>query len=130
MRLLLAHPLVAARSCEDCARWVYLDDGRQQLRLGLPVLRPKGTPTPCWKCPKVPEDAPAKVREHAEELSDQNWLAYRHYLECRAVGRFPDDPIVRRQASLVRQVTEGWERGSLAARLDAILTTLGVLTRG
>jgi hypothetical protein len=36
-------------------------------------------------------------------LSDINRDAYRHYRECRATGNFPDDPIVRRNAALIRE---------------------------
>jgi hypothetical protein len=35
-------------------------------------------------------------------LNDINREAYRHYSECRATGSFPDDPIVRRNAALIR----------------------------
>jgi hypothetical protein len=76
--------------------------------------RPPGTPTPCHMCPKVPRGAvPRGVQarpEHAIELSRRNAQAYWHYLECKATGRFPDDPIVRRNAALIRLVEEEVER--------------------
>jgi hypothetical protein len=43
-------------------------------------------------------------------LSDENWLAYRHYLQCKATWRFPDDPIVARNAGLIRWVEDSVER--------------------
>ena len=39
----------------------------------------------------------------------QPW-AYRHYMECKAVGRFPDDPIVRRNAGIIRRIEDAQER--------------------
>jgi hypothetical protein len=69
----------------------------------LPVLRPEGTVTPCWKCPKIPVGSLPKP-ENAVELSAHNREAWHHYLECRAVGVFPDDPIVRRNAAAIREV--------------------------
>ncbi len=92
------------RSCSDCVKWVFDDGGKVSMRAGLPVLRPKGSPTPCQKCPKIPASVPEKIRENAIELSDKNAQAWQHYLECRAVGAFPDDPIVRRNARILRDV--------------------------
>lgn len=46
-------------------------------------------------------------------LSEQNWQAYTHYLECRAVGEFPNDPIVRRHARLIRQIEDAADRQTL-----------------
>lgn len=76
--------------------------------MGLPVLRVG--PTPCQECPKIPVGAPQKTREHAIELSDKNYQAWQHYLECRAVGKFPDDPIVRRNARVLRDVYDEYEK--------------------
>jgi hypothetical protein len=43
-------------------------------------------------------------------LSAANLLAYEHYRTCRAVGAFPDDPIVRQNALLIRDVEDSLER--------------------
>lgn len=66
--------------------------------------------TPCGRCPKVPPDAPRKTRRFASEWTDQNRQAYKHYLECRAVGLFPDDPIVRRNARIIRAIEDEYQR--------------------
>lgn len=39
-----------------------------------------------------------------------NQQAYQHYLQCKAVGRFPEDAIVERNAGLIRQAEEIAER--------------------
>jgi hypothetical protein len=66
---------------------------------GRLVPRPAGALPPCriagLGCPKGTPENPLS-------LSDVNSEAYRHYRECRATGNFPDDPIVRRNAALIR----------------------------
>lgn len=111
MRVLLFHP-EWSRSCADCLSWLYADDGHVVKRCGEPVSRPKGAPTPCHKCPKIPFGA-VPVRANAVELTEQNYRAYLHYLECRAVGKFPDDPIVRRNARILRALQDEFEQRPL-----------------
>jgi hypothetical protein len=132
VRLALLHPDVAARSCGDCRRFQYLDEpgkfaAAPMRRQGLPVLRPKGTLTPCSWCDKQPADVPPHERtpDTAVELSPKNWRAYQHYLECKAVGQFPDDPIVRRNAALFAQAEKVADR---VAQLNAAV--LGGSLRG
>jgi hypothetical protein len=74
----------------------------------------------------VPRDAPERTRAHAVEPTGRSWRAYRHYRECRAVGRFPDDPLVRRCAALVRQFEEVLERRPL----EELLAFLGAKAGG
>lgn len=129
MRVLLLNPVVSNRSCDDCQRYLYLDQGEKfadkpLVRGGQLVRRMPGQATPCRFCPKIP---PGKdpVPENAEELSDKNLLAYRHYLECKATNEFPYDGIVRRNAALIRGAED------LADRVDqqrfglTVLNTLG-----
>lgn len=111
MLLLLEHP--GLPSCADCQQWVYDPDtwqvSRYPPKTGLPLARPPHTPLPCWKCPKIPhgsDPCPA----NAVELSPKNALAYEHYLQCKAVGRFPRDGIVERNAGLIRWAEEQAER--------------------
>jgi len=124
---MLFHPRVARVSCRDCQTWLYEDWElvRRPARVGLPVRRPKGMPTPCHKCPKIPDEAP-KSAQFAAELSDRNRRAYLHYLECEAVGRFPDDPIVARNAAIIR----GWLRAAERSTLDDLAAALLRLNLG
>jgi hypothetical protein len=106
VRLWRLHPAVFALSCADCKKWLYKAGGELTRRpsgpLGLPVLRPPGTPLPCHQCPKIAAgDEPRP--ENAQELTDRNRRALAHYLECAAVGCFPDDPLVRRHAALIKE---------------------------
>lgn len=64
-------------------------------RKRLPEIKP-----PCRTkkgCPKGTPEAP-------RTLWKNNRKAYEFYLECEAVGNFPDDPYVRRIARLIREV--------------------------
>lgn len=106
-----AHPHLASRSCSDCRRWVYADrpgdfadapadrGGAKVPR--LPTQRP-----PCSYCPKQPADVPDRLRtpDTAVELSGKNWQAYHFHSECAAVGQFPDDAIVRRNAAVIGRI--------------------------
>lgn len=123
MRLLLLHPGVARRSCEACAKYLHHEPGGGVVtRGGRPVPRAPGSRTPCVTCPKIPPGADPKP-ENAAELAWRTEDAYRHYLECRAVGRFPDDPIVRYTAMLIRQAEDA------ATRADSRRLALAVLGR-
>ena len=72
--------------------------------------RPPGQPTPCHKCPKIPEGEPPSP-ESALELTPQLRKVYAHYRRCKAVGRFPDDPLVDEHAAIVAEVEESIEAG-------------------
>jgi hypothetical protein len=121
--LILAHAAVAARSCADCKRYVYNDgpgeDHSQVLRPDrhgrrtLPMARPVGQPTPCWTCPKVPAGADP-VPDSAREFTPQLWRTWMHNRGCKAVGRWPDDPIVVEHAREVAEVEAAIERSRWA----------------
>lgn len=40
--------------------------------------------------------------DNRRALSPRNVQCYEHYMECAAVGQFPDDAVVRRNAGLIR----------------------------
>jgi hypothetical protein len=112
LRLMLTRPRLALRDCGDCQKHVYDErSGRRATHAGHPVARPPGTSPPCRLehigCPKGTPELP-------KTLSQENLQTIRHYHECRAIGLFPDDPIVRRNASLIRRVESTIER--LSAR--------------
>lgn len=79
------------------------------MRAGKPIPRPPGVLTPCAKCAKIPDDKP-KSRDHAIEPTTQTRRTLTHWFECRAVGVYPDDPIVRRNAAIIRRVHDEYER--------------------
>jgi hypothetical protein len=115
IRLQLIHPEIAARSCEDCQKWLYYDQGpgkfgeRVERPAGVPVPRGPHIKTPCCWCAKLPagkEPCP----ENAVELTAENFEAWAHYRECKAVGDFPQDAIVRFNASIIAEAEAHAER--------------------
>jgi hypothetical protein len=103
------HADIASRSCADCQRFMYTDSPGPPVSMGEVRRDPKGKPyprigkPPCWYCPKQPSGLAEGDRtpETAVELSDRNWLAYQHYTECKAVGQFPADWLVKRNAATI-----------------------------
>jgi hypothetical protein len=84
---------------------------------GHPLRRGAGERKPCdfqpSSCPKVSPTA-------GVALSPVNELVYIHYLECKAVGAFPDDPIVRRNAATISEA----ERSVIEERESQFQTNL------
>jgi hypothetical protein len=87
------------------------------------VERLPGQVPPCHSCPKIPEGE-EPVPASAIELSERNGRAYLHYRRCKAVGRFPEDAIVERNAAIILGIEE--EAAVERERLGQI-ETLGVL---
>lgn len=123
--LLLRHPALCALSCQTCQTYLIEDDYTVQRRKGdnAPLKRPAGTFPPCrysdrgMSCPK---GTPEKLRT----LSERNELAYSFHKECRAIGQFPDDAIVRRNAGIIEEaerfITEA-RQGRIEQMLAAFL---------
>ena len=100
----LLHPAIANRNCHDCLKHVYNEETgqRENNRAGEPLKRTKASPPPCQTtkgCPKGTPDAPRNLTENNARCVD-------HYHECRAVGVFPDDAVVRRNAAVILQAEE------------------------
>lgn len=100
---------------------VMLDDGRH-------MPRPEGCPTPCHQCPKVPRSAPERTRAHAIDPTERSLRALEHYERCKAVGRFPLDVIVERNAGLISAIERDCERSEsydAAGNLALLLIAAG-----
>lgn len=96
MILQITHPEIAFRDCASCQAFFYDDSGKIVLYDGKPYPRGK-VPTPCKTsagCPKGSPDA-------GIALSDKNRQALAFHRRCKAVGRWPDDPIVTRNAAVI-----------------------------
>lgn len=130
--MLFEQPKLACRSCDDCEKYEYDEDGDQVKewdgKIELPVLRLPHNPPVCWACDKVPDKVRQLKQRHvtradAINLTERNKLVYLHYRECRAVGVFPDDPIVRRHAGIIRDIQDNND----AYRIEKISTLLSVM---
>ncbi len=102
---MLLHPNVAYRDCSHCLLYLYDEEsGQVELKRDRsgPRERDKSCQPPCQTSLGCKKGTP----EQSKSLSEKNWLAYQHYQECRAVGQFPDDATVRRNAGLIRMVED------------------------
>lgn len=104
------------------------ETGRLNLdRQGNPIPRPEKARLPCEVSanysPDVRARACAKISPDAGvALNGRNQHALEHYLECRAVGVFPDDPIVRRNARIIREIYDRYEQGQLTSEVIKLMT--------
>lgn len=94
----LTAPRYANRSCKHCKLWYYNEE------TGLPILRggrlqPRDGVTLC----QTPAGCPKGTPENPKSLSPKNRLAWNHFRGCAATNTFPDDPIVQRNARLIRK---------------------------
>jgi hypothetical protein len=118
MMALTFHPVVACRSCVACRAYQHGDNipvGETQWTFGAvqkdaqgnPRPRPRGSKPPCEMnkkaCPKGHWSRPI-------ELSETNWQALTYHDECEAVGAWPDDAIVRRNAAIIVSVRKSFQR--------------------
>ena len=113
VRLEMFHPRRAARSCKDCMKWRYGDDEKPQERphgSGRRIEREPGEKPPCEACPKIPTGM-APTPSSACDLSDKNRKAYAHWQECEAVNWVDCavDPIVKRNAAIIKQAHDEWK---------------------
>lgn len=100
IRLLLKFPKMEGVTCDLCKKfWMDPRKNEYTIRRGEKVLRPDYAKRLC----EIPdgEGCPKGSPENEKGLSPKNKRALNHYLECRATGQFPDDPIVRRNARLI-----------------------------
>lgn len=104
------HPEVAYRDCQICLEYEFEDNGQMTLgRDRNPLPRLPMFPAPCRV--KDGKGCPKGTPENPKSLSPENQLCFEHYKECQAVGQFPDDPVVRRNAAAIREVEEIIARG-------------------
>lgn len=97
----LLHPLVASRDCDHCQLYLYDE------KTGMPIpsrkkdgslrKRDSSCPPPCRTSVGCKKGTP----ENSLALNDTNRQAWEHWKECKAVGSFPDDPVVRQNAAAI-----------------------------
>ena len=95
-------------------------DGKPEPRMkdcGIEFLAPCRDPS--RGCPKGSPENP-------KTLLPCNEIAYEHYRECRAVGQFPDDPIVRRNAAIIRGIEDDAANKSEQEFRKTLIDLIGV----
>lgn len=101
-------------------RQKYGPEGEDGLK--LPVLR-RNVPLPCRTAAGCRKGTP----ERQLSLSVKNRRAYRHYLMCKATGKWPDDGMVRQNAGIIEaaitgaEITQQWLTNKHRERLERIL---------
>lgn len=103
VRLALEYPLLDRRSCANCQKWWFSEDtGRIEQVEGCDSVRPPEFPVMC----KTNEGCPVGTPENSLRLTAQNRAAFDHFRQCEAVNAWPNDPIVARNALIIRRTRE------------------------
>jgi hypothetical protein len=58
----------------------------------------------------MPDGCPKGTPEDQKTLTAENAEAYWHWQQCKAVGQFPNDEIVMRNAGIIQQEVDRLER--------------------
>ncbi len=124
----MLHPEVAYRSCEDCAAFLYGEDGLPIKRNGQRVPRPPKTGTPCRTCPKIPPGVECPSPMASIELDARGWLAYQFWERCEAVGIFPDDEAVAVVARAISGAVRNAERIRDEQKHARLIQTLAAIS--
>lgn len=111
MSLALAHP--GLPTCENCQAFIHDANWRRVRRGGVDQPRPKGVPTPCRTCPKIPKGLDP-VPANAVVLSPRNQRAYWYYLQCCVdnLGLLDQDGITIRNNAIIANAIRQHERAS------------------
>lgn len=136
---MLDDPKLANRSCAICLKYKF-DERTGLLEFGADQ-KPQERMTGCGDIFLAPcRDMSLDIRgrrnrtcrkgtpENPKTLSEANQRCYEHYLECRAVGQFPDDPIVRRNAGIIRQIEDEFDRKQKTSFQKSITEVMELLT--
>jgi hypothetical protein len=105
--LLINRPKLAKRSCDSCLEYWYSESGKTIDTIlldsnGKP--RPRDGPTPCMV---TDPGSPGCLKGHwssPRHLNRCNEWAFRYHLQCKAVGKWPNDQIVLESATIIEDV--------------------------
>ena len=94
------YPHLRHSSCDDCrVHWYDPETGTFHQQDGVYLDRPEGDTLLC----EQPIGCPNGSWREPQALSEKNVLAYQHFLNCEATGDWDDDPIVKRNAAIIRR---------------------------
>ncbi len=122
---------MAYRDCGICQKYL-IDEktgGFQYGRDGKPELRSMYDVNGVSVCPPMcrkPDGCPKGTPEKSRALNESNQQCYQHYLECKAVSSFPDDPVVRRNAAIIAEEIEKSERANENQWRSALVQLAGL----
>lgn len=117
MYLQWKHPILCEIPCELCLKHpVDFKTGRFDVLRDGKTLEPRilnGDVCHLAPCRDPARGCLKGTPEKPNTLNQANQDCYEHYSQCKAVGQFPDDPIVRRNAAVIVEVKEQIEREEL-----------------
>jgi hypothetical protein len=119
--LWLTNPELSTRSCDNCKKWLYREDGTIAKRRGHKLRRPPGQKPPCRTCPK---ESPEKAWQY--ELHQRNWLALDVYWEVQATSGVcltdveKSDSILMRNLATIHRIMTEFRNRSLASQLTGL----------
>lgn len=87
---------------------------------------PPGGGCPCPPMCRTKEGCPKGTPENPRSLNEANERAYEHYRECKAIGEFPKDSIVIRNAVIISEVLEEIEAEEKNQMQDMLKAIVGV----
>lgn len=107
--LQILHPDLDCLTCEECREYE-IDPETKAVKNFPGSDKPiKRDPRSLCDC-ETPSGCPVGSYDNPRRLSRKNRRAYHHYLECKALNRFPRDGIVERNAGIIFQVQQTAER--------------------
>lgn len=115
-----------------CQKFVWNEDAKSfDFRNGQLELRADFGPGVCPPACRTTRGCPKGTPENKRSLNGANQRCYEHYKGCRATGHFPDDPVVRENAAIIRDVEDRFDRVKDAERSESISAAIvGVMTNG
>lgn len=103
IRITVLHPQLDRRSCKDCKKWWFNEDtGAIEKVDGVDSERPAEFPVMC----DTRDGCPVGTPDNQLRLTQKNRMAYLHFLRCEAINSWPDDPIVARNAAVIRRARD------------------------
>ena len=127
MRLKILHPEVADRNCKHCLVYQF-DDTTGELQFGRdgkPELRLLNSgPSFLAACRDPSRGCPKGTPENPKTLSEDNLNCLQHYRECEAVGCFPDDAVVRRNAAAIKGVLDSCDKSKAKDQMNLTLRAI------
>lgn len=108
----IRYPWLARTTCDQCRKFLWNPlTGVLHRNAGGPPLEREGDP-PCE--PAAASPCPKGHWGNPVQLSAKNQKAWRFHQACEASGVFPDDPIVRRNERVIRDVFRRAEQNPAA----------------
>lgn len=109
--------------CNDCRKYLYdLKTGKRDTYKGKDVLLSVIHSKPHCEIPNGP-GCPKGHWSNPKTLNRRNMMALIHYQECKAVGQFPADSVVRHNARIIMLAEKSHEQdqGGMAGMLLAAM---------